>query len=89
MCSLKDLYIWLKYDQEGSDVLLGTRREEETPNPGTVEEWARSENNPINDFYGLTPGRRGQFSTYIPSILEFLGFVEITHNPNNNTVRAV
>jgi hypothetical protein len=86
---LFDLYQWLKNDQEGQWVLLGTRGEEEEPDPDTVEAWARSPQNPIGGFYGLTNGRRGRFASYIPSVLECLGFVEVTHNAKDNVVRAL
>jgi hypothetical protein len=86
--SLLDLYLWLKDDMQGEWVLLGTKQEAEEPNPNTVEAWARSQLNPVNGFYGLTNGRRCQFASYVPSILECLGFLEVTHNPKNNTVRV-
>jgi hypothetical protein len=87
--ALKDLYVWLKNDREGNWVDLGSRGEEETPNPKTVEEWARSKSNPVAGFYGLTQGRRGRFASYIPSVLEYLGFVEVEHKPKKNRVRAL
>lgn len=87
--SLRDLYSWLKINQTGKWIFLGSRGEEEIPNPGTVEEWARSNNNPVGGFYGLSKGRRGRFASYVPSILEYLGFVEIEHNQKNNRVRAI
>jgi len=87
--SLRDLYSWLKINRGGNWVFLGSKGEEEVPNPGTVEEWARSNNNPVGGFYGLTQGRKGRFASYVPSILEYLGFVEVEHNPKNNRVRAI
>ena len=87
--SLKDLYDWLKIDSREKWIYLGSRGEEEIPKHGTVEEWARSNNNPVAGFYGLTQGRKGRFASYIPSILEYLGFVEVEHNPKNNRVRAI
>lgn len=87
--SLRDLYDWLRIDKERAWVHLGTCGEEQQPHADTVEEWARSKFNPVDGFYGLTPGRRGRFATYIPSVLEFLGFVELTHNHANNQVRAI
>ncbi len=89
LAALKDLYTWLKMEQEGNWVLLGTKGEEQTPKDGTVEEWARAVNNPIGGYYGLTTGRKGQFAAYIPSVLEHLGFVELQHNAKNNRVRAL
>lgn len=87
--SLKELYDWLKNDRDGNWVLLGSKGEEEIPNAGTVEEWARSTANPVGGFYGLTPGRKGRFASYVPSVLEYLNFVEIEHNPKNNRVRTL
>lgn len=87
--ALRDLYAWLKDSRNGDWVTLGTRGEEEIPNNGTVEEWARSNTNPITGFYGLTQGRRGRFASYIPSILEYYQFVEVTHEAQNNRVRAL
>ncbi len=87
--TLKDLYIWLKNEKKRNWILLGTAGEETIPKPNTVEEWARSDNNPNFGFYGLTQGRRGRFASYVPSILECLGFVEIEHHGKNNHVRAL
>ena len=87
--ALKDLYNWLKINNNGGLVLLGSRGEEEQPAQGTVEEWARSNNNPNNGFYGLTAGRKGRFASYVPSVLEYFGFVEVEHNHINNRVRAI
>lgn len=89
MAALKDLYYWLKITKAGQQILLGTKNEQETPDPGTVEEWARSANNPVSGYYGLTIGLRGRFATFIPPILEHLGFVQLTHNTKNNTIAAL
>lgn len=89
LSSLHDLQQWLKEDMKGEWVVLGTQGEEKAAHEGTVEEWARSENNPIGDYYGLTKGRRGRFATYVPSILEFLGFVEVEHKAKGNRVRSL
>lgn len=72
-----------------SAIDLGSRGEEEIPNPSTVEEWARSNTNPVGGFYGVTQGRKGRFASYVPSVLEYLGFVEVEHNSRNNRVRAL
>jgi len=87
--ALRDLYQWLRTEKQGEWVVLGTKGEEEVPNPGTVEEWARAPNNPVHDFYGVTQGRQGRFASYIPSILAHLGFAEITSRPMNNEIRAI
>ncbi len=86
---LRDLNMWLKSNCNGNWVYLGSRGEEENSNTGTVEEWARSNTNPVFGFYGTTQGRRGRFASYIPSILEYFQFVEVTHNENRNQVRAL
>jgi len=89
LSAIRDLYLWLRDDCGGQWVLLGTKGEEETPNVGTVEEWARSPDNPIGDWYGLTAGRRGRFASFIPPILELLDLVELEHNAQNNRIRAL
>lgn len=86
--ALKELYLWLKITRNGEWVYLGTKNENETPNSGTVEEWARSACNPRNGFYGITPGLRGRFASFVPPILEHMGFVELEHNANNNRIRS-
>ena len=89
LSALRDLYLWLLNERNGEWVLLGSRGEEDILQAGSVEEWARSENNPFGGFYGITQRRRGRFSSYVPSILEKLGFVEVEHNAQNNRVRAL
>lgn len=89
LSAIRDLYLWLRNDRKGDWTMLGTRGEEETPHAGTVEEWARAPWNPIGGWYGLTPGRRGRFASFIPPILELLALVELEHNPNNNRMRAL
>ncbi len=85
--SLKNLYCYLKNDRDGEWVLLGSINEQNNANPDTVEEWART--NPAFDFYGVTANLRGRFASYIPSILEQLGFVELEGLQRNNRVRAL
>lgn len=87
--ALRDLYFWLKVDKKGDWVDLGSKGEEEEPNQGTIEEWSRSTNNPLGGFYGLKSGRKGRFASYIPSILEYLGFIELEHKSKNNRARAL
>ena len=86
---INDLYLWLKETKKGGWVYLGTKSEHETPNQGTVGEWARSSNNPRGGFYGLTNGLRGRFSSFIPPILEMKKLVEIEHKARNNRIRAL
>ncbi len=87
--AIKDLYLWLKETKKGNWVYLGSKNEEELPNQGTVEEWARSPNNPRGGFYGITSGRRGRFATFVPPILELMKLVEVERNPKNNRIRAL
>jgi len=89
LSAIRDLYLWLRNDCDGDWVALGTKGEEETPRAGTVEEWARSPENPIGGWYGLTGGRRGRFASFIPPILELLRLAEVEHNPHNNRMRAL
>ncbi len=86
--SLKDLYDWLKNKHPNNWVLLGSINEQNDPVAGSVEEWSRSPNNPVGGFYGVTPHFRGRFASYIPAILEKLGYVELEGLPRNNRVRA-
>lgn len=89
LTAFKDLYNWLAIDNKFEWVLLGTQGEEHEPAQNTVEEWARSTTNPNGGFYGLTASRRGRFASYIPSILEYFGFIEVEHNSRNNRARAI
>lgn len=89
--AIRDLYLWLRNENNNGWVLLATRNEyigENDPQLifGSVEAWARP---PINDWYGITPGLRGRFATFIPPILEYLGLAEVEHNPQNNRMRAL
>ena len=56
---------------------LGAATEKETPPVGSVEAWARSPSNPVQGWYGLTPGRRGLFALYIPPIMAALDLAEL------------
>jgi hypothetical protein len=66
---------------------LGSADEQKQPKPGTLEEWGRSESNPVGGWYGLKKGLRGRFAMYVPPLLEHMGLVELEHNPRNNRVR--
>jgi hypothetical protein len=67
---------------------LGSADEGKTAKEGSLEAWARHEDNPVGGWYGLRKGYRGRFAMYIPPLLEHLGLVELEHNPRNNRVRA-
>lgn len=85
--AIDDLAAWLK--KEGDWVPLGAADENKPVVDGTVEAWGRSETNPVGGWYGLRKGYRGRFGMYLPPLLEKLGLVELTHDPRNNSVRAL
>lgn len=72
----------------GDWMLLGSADEQKPAAEGTVEAWARSENNPIKGWYGIKKGLRGRFAMYVPPVMEALGLAEVEHNPKNNRMRA-
>jgi len=74
--------------EKGDWVPLGAADESKTPVPGSVEEWGRSDSNPVGGWYGLRKGYRGRFGMYLPPLLEELGYVELTHDARNNRVRS-
>lgn len=84
---IDDLHAMLK--AHGDWMPLGNADEQKPAAPGTVEAWARSEDNPVGGWYGLRKGYRGRFANYVPPVLEALGLVELEHNPRNNRVRAL
>jgi hypothetical protein len=85
--AIEDLHAWLK--EQGDWVPLGAADESKPAADGTVEAWGRSETNPVGGWYGLRKGYRGRFGMYLPPLLEKLGLVELTHDPRNNSVRAL
>ncbi|WP_432946982.1 DUF6855 family protein [Kribbella sp. CA-253562] len=68
---------------------LGAADEQKPAAPGTVEAWARAEDNPVGGWYGLRKGYRGRFGNYVPPVLEALGLAEVEHNARNNRMRAL
>jgi hypothetical protein len=83
---LEDLHAMLK--ARGDWVELGNADEGKPVKEGTVEAWARSEDNPVGGYYGLRKGYRGRFANYVTPVMEALGLVELEHEPRNNRVRA-
>ncbi len=81
-----DLLATLK--ARGDWVELGNADEGKPVKDGTVEAWARSEDNPVGGYYGLRKGYRGRFANYVTPVLELLGLAELEHGPRNNRVRA-
>jgi Family of unknown function (DUF6855) len=84
---LDDLEAMLR--ERGDWVALGNADEQKPAAEGTVEAWARSEDNPVGGFYGLKKGLRGRFGNYVPPVMELLGRAEVEHNARNNSMRAV
>lgn len=84
---IEDLHQMLK--ERGDWVPLGNADEQKPAPPGSVEEWARSADNPIGGWYGLKKGLRGRVGNYVPPVLEALGLAEVEHNARNNRMRAL
>ena len=83
---LDDLYAMLK--ARGDWVDLGNADEGKPVKDGSVEAWARADDNPAGGYYGLRKGYRGRFANYVTPVLEVLGLAELEHGPKNNRVRA-
>src|SRR6476469_11068953 len=87
LSAIDDLHAMLV--AHGDWMLLGNADEQKPAKDGTVEAWARSDDNPVGGWYGLRKGYRGRFGNYMPPLLERLGLAEVEHNPRNNRMRAV
>lgn len=74
--------------EHGDWMPLGNADEGKPTKAGTVEDWARSPDNPVGGYYGLRKGYRGRFANYVTPVLELLGKVELEHNARNNRARA-
>ena len=85
--AIDDLHRWLT--EQGDWVALGAADEQKPAAVGTVEAWGRSESNPVGGWYGTRKGYRGRFGMYLPPLLEQLGLAELTHDPRNNSIRAL
>jgi hypothetical protein len=72
----------------GDWVPLGSADEQKPAAEGTVEAWARSDENPVGGWYGIKKGLRGRFANYVPPVLERLGRAEVEHNARNNRMRV-
>ena len=84
---LDDLHAMLK--AHGDWMELGSADEQKPAKAGTVEAWARAEDNPMGGWYGLKKGLRGRFGMYVPPLMEHLGLVELEHNAKGNRMRAI
>src|SRR4051812_9180766 len=87
LSAIDDLHAMLV--AHGDWMPLGNADEQKPAKDGTVEAWARSDDNPVDGWYGLRKGYRGRFANYVPPLLERLGLAEVEHNPRNNRMRAV
>jgi hypothetical protein len=85
--AIDDLHAMLK--RRGDWVPLGSADEQKPAADGTVEAWARADDNPVGGWYGLKKGLRGRFANYVPPVLEELGLAEVEHNARNNRMRAI
>lgn len=73
----------------GDWMLLGSADEGKPAKEGSVEAWARSDQNPLGGYYGLRKGYRGRFANYVPPVLEQLGLAELDHKARSGSVRAL
>ena len=83
---IDDLHAMLR--AAGDWMPLGAADEQKPAATGTVEAWARADDNPVGGWYGLKKGLRGRFAVYVPPVLEELGLAVVEHNPRNNRMRA-
>ena len=84
---IEDLHSMLV--EHGDWMPLGNADEQKPAAAGTVEQWGRSEQNPVGGWYGFKKGLRGRFGNYVPPVLETLGLAEVEHHARNNRMRAV
>jgi len=68
---------------------LGNADEGKPVKPGTIEAWARSEDNPAGGYYGVRKGYRGRFANYVTPVMELHGMIELEHKPRGNRARAL
>ena len=87
LCCLDDLHAMLT--ERGDWVPLGNTDEQKPAAEGSVEAWARADDNPVGGWYGLKKGLRGRFGVYLPPLLEELGKAVLEHNARNNRMRAL
>jgi hypothetical protein len=85
--AIDDLHAMLS--AAGDWVPLGNADEQKPAAGGTVEAWARSDDNPVGGWYGLKKGLRGRFGNYVPPVLEVLGTAEVEHGARGNRMRAI
>jgi hypothetical protein len=84
--AIDDLHAMLA--DHGDWMPLGSADEGKPAAAGTVEAWARADDNPVAGWYGLKQGLRGRFANYVPPVLEAMGLAEVEHQPRNNRMRV-
>jgi hypothetical protein len=77
--AIEDLHAMLK--AHGGWMPLGGADEQKPAPEGSVEEWGRSTQNPVDGWYGLKKGLRGRFGVYMPPLMEALGLAERLAQP--------
>jgi len=87
LSAIEDLHQML--EAYGDWMPLGNADEQKPAAEGSVEAWARSEDNPVGGWYGLKKGLRERFGNYVPPVLEALGLAEVEHNARGNRMRAI
>lgn len=84
---LEDLHAMLM--THGDWMPLGSSEQQQGVKDGTVEAWARSLDNPVGGWYGLTEGFRGRFAHFVPPVLAHLGMAELASEGRTHRMRAV
>jgi hypothetical protein len=75
--------------EHGDWMELGNADEQKPAKEGSVEAWARSDDNPFGGWYGLKKGLRGRVGNYVSPVLEAMGLTELEHNARGNRMRAL
>ena len=75
--------------EHGEWMELGNADEQKPAKEGSVEAWARSDDNPIGGWYGLKKGLRGRVGNYVSPVLEAMGLAEVEHNARGNRIKAL
>ncbi|MEM6727891.1 MAG: DUF6855 family protein [Pseudomonadota bacterium] len=85
--ALEDCHAMLAAHGDWMD--LGNADEGKPVKDGSIEAWARSEDNPVGGYYGVRKGYRGRFANYVLPVMELLGKVELEHKARGNRARAL
>jgi Family of unknown function (DUF6855) len=86
LSALDDLHAMLV--AHGDWMELGNKDEKQKVKAGTVEAWARSDDNPVGGWYGLRRGYRGGFADYVTPVLAEQGRAEFEKRGKIMWVRA-